>query len=640
MKGFVNPYNFIKFPKEKAKAYGDEDRHTGVIKYTIKTRTPLFIPNSSSDCAFQTSDSEKEHKSYDFFSYEELDTRKRYENEYHVPVIPGSEMRGVVRNVYETLTDSCMGLLNSEEYPVKRSMEAFKPALIYKDRNGRFSLYEANSLRIGDAAPKDKLPKGFENCSNGTVIYYQEPMRNSNNRPEPIEEYSVKPTPRSKRGYLIKWGTGVNKKRYHVFVIKKKQYSDGRIKDIQLSKDDIERKLLRVIESYLSQPALGADNKQAYEEYKKDVEYFLQGQGDTYFPVNYSKLDKGLYYLAPATYTKEVSDNNLGKLAGQFAPCNKEYCPACDLFGYVGKNNESCKGSKIRFTDLYVTEEKEDAKSYYACDKITIQGLGEPKLGNTEFYLKKPKGSTFWTYDYCIQNQKLAIEDGELRGRKYYWHHRSVNLKEKIKTTKFNKTIRPVRENIEFRGQLYFEGISQRQLKQLVWILNSSCENLGLKLGGAKPLGYGSIACKVDEVAERKIEIIDGKIEYNLKPIEIDGISYEDAGLSDTVKEEFYKIAGLESVPEGVEITYPKEKSQKNETLTEGYKWFVNNHTTLSGRMARYRSDMKIINALPEILDEDFSLAYNEDKKKNSQYSPRGKTGNGAYHSKGKGGRR
>ena len=83
MKGFVNPYNFIKFPKQKAKAYTDEDIHTGVIEYTITTKTPLFIPNSSSDSAFTESDKVKDHKSYDFFSYTELDTKKRYENQYH-----------------------------------------------------------------------------------------------------------------------------------------------------------------------------------------------------------------------------------------------------------------------------------------------------------------------------------------------------------------------------------------------------------------------------------------------------------------------------------------------------------------------------------------------------------------------------
>ena len=50
---FINPYNFISFPKRKAAAYTDEDKHTGVIEYTITTKTPLFIPNSSSETAFK-----------------------------------------------------------------------------------------------------------------------------------------------------------------------------------------------------------------------------------------------------------------------------------------------------------------------------------------------------------------------------------------------------------------------------------------------------------------------------------------------------------------------------------------------------------------------------------------------------------
>ena len=129
---FVNPYNFIHLPEKKAMAYGETDRHTGVIHYTITTKTPLFVPNSSSETAFKESDDTPDHKSYDFFSYTELDGKKRYEGKenYHVPVIPGSEMRGVVRNVYETLTDSCMGLLNEATYPVKRSPARFEHGLI------------------------------------------------------------------------------------------------------------------------------------------------------------------------------------------------------------------------------------------------------------------------------------------------------------------------------------------------------------------------------------------------------------------------------------------------------------------------------------------------------------------------------
>jgi len=33
----INPYEFIKLPDKKRKQYEDEDKHTGVIEYTIKT---------------------------------------------------------------------------------------------------------------------------------------------------------------------------------------------------------------------------------------------------------------------------------------------------------------------------------------------------------------------------------------------------------------------------------------------------------------------------------------------------------------------------------------------------------------------------------------------------------------------------
>lgn len=127
----INPYEFIKLPDKKRKQYEDEDKHTGVIEYTIKTYTPLFIPNSSTDKAFKISDEvlqkkSEEHKSYDFYSYTMLDENERYDEIYHQPVIPGSEIRGMVRNLYETLTDSCMSGLSENEIPEVSLPKNFK----------------------------------------------------------------------------------------------------------------------------------------------------------------------------------------------------------------------------------------------------------------------------------------------------------------------------------------------------------------------------------------------------------------------------------------------------------------------------------------------------------------------------------
>lgn len=578
---FVNPYNFISFPDKKAKKYDDKDEHTGVIEYTVTTKSPIFIPNSSTDKFFEESENHKDHKSYDFFSYTDLSGKEKEErNKYHEPVIPGSEMRGVVRSVYEALTDSCMGVLNEDEYPVKRSPAQFNAGLIYRDKDKKYSLIKATTYKL------DKNNKS-ESLKDGDKIFYINKY-----------EWSHERLPGGKIGYVIKWGMGVKKENYHVFV------SNNQPIQKDMSKEDMQLKINTIIDSYLEQPALKDENKKAYENYKEAINKFFTGNSEGYFPVNYSQM-KGLLYLAPAVFSKEVSSSGLKQLAGEFAPCeNGNCCPACDLFGYISEDGS--KSSKIRFSDLSVIlnnspdkSVEEKIKELFG-KKITLQTLGGPKLGNVDFYLKKPEGASFWTYDYYVKNGKVIEEQSKLRGRKFYWHWHSENVSEKsAKPTNLNKTIRPVREGVSFSGKLYFEGISQKQLNQLIWILNCEAEKLGLKIGGAKPLGYGSMSCKVDKVTERVIELNGEEISYETKPVEFE-VNYDKVEFSKNVKAEFYAIAGLDSIEKDIEITYPKEISQRGAEIEKGYKWFVNNH---GGGMPKRRENAIIENDLPSILD-------------------------------------
>lgn len=613
--GCVNPYNFIEFPKVKAKAYSDTDKHTGYIEYTLETKTPLFIPNSSSESAFSESDSEQNHKSYDFFSYSELDenNKDKYDNEYNEPVIPGSEIRGVIRSVYETLTDSCMRVLNEDEHPVKRTYEKFKPGLIYRNVSGSFELIPASSAAIGYKAKEGKLPPNLNlknGCRNGSVVYIKNKISRGKNivikdyKDSMQEEYNI-------AGYLLKWGMGFKKKRYHILVpdIKGKAIK-------QLSKEDIYKNINDIIDSYVSQCTENDINKGAYEEYRSDFQAFMNNKGNKYFPVNYSVINKDIIYLSPAVLTKEISVNSIGELAGVFKPCNEDnICPACDLFGYIGDDNEICSGSKVRFSDLYVTNKENNNRDYYLRDKdkVTIPALSGPKFGNVEFYLKKPaEDATFWTYDYYVdKNGNVHAKQGELRGRKFYWHHSKVSIRDiNTNPTKLNKTIRPVKEGIEFTGRLYYEGISKKQLNQLVWILGNGKEGLGYKLGGAKPFGFGSVMSTVNKVVERHIFIKDNRLAYTIDECKDNNITYEDAGFSKTVENEFKKIASLKPFPEGVCISYPKEKPKGDE---KGYEWFENNHIPES--KDKTRKVMKINETLPYILDEKYILSYNKNLK-------------------------
>ena len=39
---FLNPYNFVKLPESKRTKYNDSDKHTGVIEYSITTKTVIY----------------------------------------------------------------------------------------------------------------------------------------------------------------------------------------------------------------------------------------------------------------------------------------------------------------------------------------------------------------------------------------------------------------------------------------------------------------------------------------------------------------------------------------------------------------------------------------------------------------------
>jgi len=622
MDKFLNPYNFISFPSKKASAYEKDETqcHTGVIHYTITTKSPLFIPNSSTDKAFCQSKTVEDHKSYDFFSYTELSsyTDEKGNPKAAEPVIPGSEIRGVIRSVYETLTDSCMGVLNSDILPVRRSAQKFEPALIRKDKDG-YKLIKAISFCIGDKAEDGEPPQNFQDNSNGTLIYFKPPKNKKNGKKSQrncITEYRLPEENTDKfekSGYLIKWGMGVKKKRYHLFVSEKDR--EQIISGVSLSREILQIKLLQVIESYLNEPAIKETDKRAYEEYKNDLESFMRDSCEktSYFPVNYSILSNGMFYLSPATFTKEISNNSIGKLAGEFAPCGEIHkCPACELFGRVTKDNQNSTGSKVRFSDLYVIDKRRN-KDYYK-PLLTLPALGAPKLGNIEFYLKKPQNADFWTYDYYLENNNIKIEPGQLRGRKYYWHHTDTKISGNIEPSKLNKTVRPLQSGVTFSGQLYFENISEKQLNQLIWICNSGTEGLGYKLGAAKPLGFGSISCEVTKIEERLISIENGQIIYktdNNKKEQYQ-CSYEDVGFSTYCKEQFYRIAGLKSVPKGMDITYPKTLKQKSSASNdEGFCWYVENHKTTNGKkMPSSRKDVKICVTLPTLEEEDIGLPY------------------------------
>ena len=374
-----------------------------------------------------------------------------------------------------------------------------------------------------------------------------------------------------------------------------------------------------VLKSYREQPEA---EENCYQEYKEKLEDFLGGKGEMFFPVYYSVIGENLLYISPACITRELSHYTIGELAGDFAPCKsaETMCPACDLFGRIGKSNEDSHVSKLRFADAYPEQDVEPAEYYERLQPITLESLSGPKIGNVEFYLYRPekyiggikKEASFWTYDYYVLDGKLYIEPGRLRGRKYYWHQPGVKLPTDIEKIKLNKTVRPVKEEVTFIGKVYFDKISQTQLNQIIWILNCGADNsdLAYKLGAGKPLGLGSVECKVMEVTERTVSIVNRKMSYSENCYKPDIPDYEELRFSQCCKDEFFLMSSFHAAEEVLQISYPVTEEQFGKPVQEGFKWFVQNHETggknandegkkSANRKANSRKKMIIHESLP-----------------------------------------
>ncbi len=613
---FVNPYNFIPLGSEKAEQSRTKGDYTGVIEYSVLTKTPLFIPNTSTDQAFPSGVSD--HKSYDFFSYEDL-TGTNADRPCPRPVIPGSEMRGMFRSLYEIMTDSCMSALDDDVILSKRTAEVYKAGLLQRTGSGKSAAYQL--IGAEDCIWRTKGKNSTVDEENWDALkyynrecYIQEKfpegcrvsfeLMGNRGRGKPValrvKKMSAQENVRVRgrmTGYVIKGEKGPEQKPgrnrapsqkhcCHIFMPKKGKAIRSSLKQEMENLDNI-------LKMYQKNKA---DGNNGYVEYERELRRFKNGEGEEFFPVYYSE-EGGFLWLSPASITREAYSNRLKDLAGSYRSCSQKekLCPACALFGTLGK--EFAVSSKLRFADLEC-EEQDTYQGYYE-PVTTLYPLSSPKLNNMEFYVKRPKGAVFWTYDYYLDAKgKLHANRPEINGRKFYWHQMDMNLPSGVEKTNQNMTVRPLKKGVSFHGKLYFRQISEKELKQLIWLLNGgdgaelSEKQYGYRLGAAKPFGLGSIAVCVENVKLRKVQTENGRID-------ICETEYKEETPDSVFEKEkvvqFKKCMNFRAV-EGETVAYPFSGEQNS--CTEGFQWFVDNHICVDPRrekrtgMAQKRTQM------------------------------------------------
>lgn len=142
---FLNPYNFVRFLPLPAQPLAEgidvellgkvkpppHDRWVGLsgrIKCTLKTVTPIFVSDAEK---IEDDTQHKEHKHYQFFKW------------HGEKAIPASSLRGMTRNVFEVITNSCLANFTGARLSYRlEAGEARRlvPARIEKDGN-KFQLH-------------------------------------------------------------------------------------------------------------------------------------------------------------------------------------------------------------------------------------------------------------------------------------------------------------------------------------------------------------------------------------------------------------------------------------------------------------------------------------------------------------------
>lgn len=657
MAEFINPYNFIPLGAKRAKQGEELGTFTGVIEYSVLTKTPLFIPNTSCDERFVKG--VKDHKSYDFYSYQDL-SNDRGETKCAKPVIPGSEMRGMIRSIYEIMTDSCMSALDEDVILSKRTAEVYKAGLIRREKNGKYSLVEAEDCiwrtkkensSVDEKAWKPEYYKRKcyiqDNFPEGTRVIFR-PQKRGRGK---TLAFQVQPFKDGKQGgtegYIIKGEpgpeqepnrNGLSPQKHCCHIFRLKPDSETKPKSLVQELENL-KSLLKMYEKNKE------DEHRGYKEYKAELEKFLAGQGEEYFPVYYSK-EGDFLWLSPASITREIYNNKLKDLIGTYKSCDtkKDLCPACSLFGALGR--EFAVSSRLRFEDLEC-EERDSYEEYFE-QPVTLYPLASPRLGNIEFYVKRPPGAVFWTYDYYIDEKgALRKNKPELNGRKFYWHQIGKKLPSNVEKSGQNITIRPLKKNVMFTGKLYFQKITETELNRLIWILNGgedaelSEKRFGYRLGAVKPLGLGSIAVAVDTAHLRKTVMQDEKLdicEKEYKP-ENAGELFEKERI-----EQFHRCMAFDAV-KAKDVQYPctdNNKGMNGYTFEEGYSWFVENHVTTTGKkMTQKRKEMcykeylaPLEPKLKEIEEVKKLQRDNQEKyRRNGNHNSGQRGGNGRYNS-------
>lgn len=470
----VNPYNFVRpgepAEKDKPKGHDKFGGLSGKITCNLKLVTPIFIPDPEKRVEIEEGEN-KGHKILEFFKVN------------NKPVIPPTEIKGMIRSVAEAASNSCFSVFDGGRLGKRLRPERYR-GQIYAgriaviptpDKDG--SIVEMAPIKISsNVAKKHNIWNSI--AKNGKKVYVNQSV--------------------------------VDKGKITNISDLSETHREGYIAGYLKTSDDFGRKQFERVFVETENPknfkfpyAIYQDFRVANKNSKYDETKVLKSGDTVWLRVkNNDEVEEiGFAQIYRKSFPYSLK-NKLENWSKEFEHCSdlKHLCPTCRVFGMVAEDGN--KGGVAGNVSFSIATLRNNLMNLKPNQLLKILSLPKPTFH--PFYLLNG--------DYYTSSSKL-------RGRKFYWHQpydktlkRYTTTEEELKRNKqklgLTSSVELLLPPAEFTFTVTFDNLADSDLGLLLWSLELEKE-MGHKLGMGKPLGLGSVEIKIE-----KLEIIDRITRY------------------------------------------------------------------------------------------------------------------------------
>ncbi len=546
----IAPYNFVELPDQVIAAklpLPDSDRyyrkrHTGRIECTLTTASPLYIRCGLTTKEFQDG---KEAKDLPDFFYTDPATKAEK------PVLPGSSLRGMLRNLVEIISFSKIDHVSEYQKLFFRSVAGDKPLQAEYDKHlgksGRnvkagYLKKQNNQWFIHPAMPIDNAPFVWvkEKTAKAKIPELILMEQLSDYCPQYVKDINFDDiytkNGRKFAGKVSKVDSTYN---YKGVLVTSGNMLEGatevgeqkRTNHCLIRQADPEAALIRIDEDAIQDYRNALTAFQKEPPFNPEMGVLEDGRSIFYCQPKFGKPVK-LFGQSPNFRIPYIPKGKTrAASAVDFIPDNLQDVTVIDLadaiFGWIRREDtgeqlpegtEKQRAGRVFISDAYTTSKNDIWYQGNPDDTVTPQILASPKPTTFQHYLVQPTKTNAQRENLKHYASK-PVEETVIRGHKLYWHKGS-NPKfahpnpEEASDTQITQ-IKPINKGVTFKFTIHLENLSNVELGALMWILDlAQDKNYRLKLGMGKPLGMGAIKIEpqlyLSDRTKRYTKLFDG----------------------------------------------------------------------------------------------------------------------------------